>query len=103
MGAVNSATFNAFGRGQKMVDRMNVFIGGLGVIIPPERLTMEALRGIVESFIVREGTDYGAQELSLNEKVEALLPQVVRGDVVIFFDEESESVNLLPREEAEIA
>lgn len=73
------------------------------MIIPPERLTMEALRGIVESFIVREGTDYGAQELSLSEKVDDLMPQVVRGDVVIFFDEENETVNLLPREQAEIA
>ncbi len=73
------------------------------MIIPPERLTMEALRGIVESFIVREGTDYGAQELSLSEKVDDLMPQIVRGDVVICFDEETETVNLLPREEAEIA
>ncbi|WP_018415871.1 YheU family protein [Teredinibacter turnerae] len=65
------------------------------MIIPPERLTEEALRGVIEGYITREGTDYGEHELSLPEKVEALMPQVVLGEVLIVFDEESESVNLV--------
>lgn len=70
------------------------------MIIPPEKLTIESLRGVIEGFITREGTDYGAEELSLKDKVDALMPQVIRGEVVIVFDEESETVNLLPKHEA---
>lgn len=69
------------------------------MIIPPDRLSHDALHGIVEAYINREGTDYGTEELSLHAKVENLLPQVLSGHVVIVFDEESESINLLPRDE----
>lgn len=70
------------------------------MIIPPEKLTVEAIRSIVESVIMREGTDYGERELSLSEKVDQLLPQVINAEVLISYDEETESVNLLPKEEA---
>lgn len=69
--------------------------------IPPERLTEEVLRGIIESFISREGTDYGDTELSLDEKVSRLMSLVMSREVVIFYDEASESVNIVPRDEAE--
>ena len=70
------------------------------MIIPPEKLTVAVLRNLVEAYINREGTDYGAVELSLEEKVNKLMPQVIKGEVLIVFDEESESVNLMPKEEA---
>lgn len=70
------------------------------MIIPPERLTTEALRGIVQSFITREGTDYGESELTIEGKTDRLMPQILSGDVVIVFDEESQSVNLLKKDEA---
>ncbi len=69
------------------------------MIIPPETLTVEVIRSIIESVIVREGTDYGEQELLLSEKVENILPQVLKGEVLICYDEENESVNLLPKED----
>ncbi len=70
------------------------------MIIPPEKLTTEALRSIVESVIIREGTDYGTREFTLEEKVSELLPQVLAGDVLISYDEDSESITLLPKESA---
>ncbi len=70
------------------------------MIIPPEKLTLEALRSIVESVIIREGTDYGVHEFTLEEKVSELLPQVLGGEVLISYDEESESVTLVPKEMA---
>ncbi|MFL0802115.1 MAG: YheU family protein [Agarilytica sp.] len=70
------------------------------MIIPPEKLTLEALRSIVESVIIREGTDYGVHEFTLEEKVGELLPQVLGGEVLISYDEESESVTLVPKETA---
>ena len=71
------------------------------MIIPAERITEEALRSIIEAFILRDGTDYGDRELSLEEKVDELLPQVIRGDIVIVFDEKTETVNLLPKDEVQ--
>ena len=69
------------------------------MIIPPESLSEEALQGVLEEFIGRDGTDYGDQELSLEAKVARLRPQVVRGDVLIVFDDALECVTLMTREQ----
>ncbi len=69
------------------------------MIIPPEQLSQEALQGVLEEFIGREGTDYGEQELSLEEKVALLRPQVTRGEVVIVYDEFLESLTLARRDD----
>ena len=69
------------------------------MIIPPEQLSQDALQGVLEEFIGREGTDYGEQELSLEEKVALLRPQVARGEVVIVYDEFLESLTLTRRDE----
>jgi hypothetical protein len=36
-----------------------------GLIIPFQDLSPEALRGVVEEFVTRDGTDYGEFEVSL--------------------------------------
>lgn len=69
------------------------------MIIPPESLSEEALQGVLEEFISRDGTDYGEEELSLAAKVARLKPQVARGEVLIVFDEVLERVTLVTREE----
>lgn len=67
------------------------------MIIPYQSLSSEALRSIIEEYISREGTDYGDYELSLEQKVQRLLPQVRSGDVLIVFDEMTESVQLVAK------
>lgn len=69
------------------------------MIIPYERLAPDTLTALIETFITREGTDYGAEEFTLAEKVEQVRRQVQKGEVVIVFDPDSESINLLPRRE----
>lgn len=69
------------------------------MIIPPERLTQEVLRSVIESFITREGTDYGEHEYDLSEKVEQVWPKVVSGAILIVFDPETESVSLMTKED----
>ena len=64
--------------------------------IPWNQLSAQALHGLIEDFITREGTDYGVQEFSLAEKVEQVKVQIKRGDVVIVFDVESGTCNFLP-------
>ncbi|HLS98805.1 MAG: YheU family protein [Porticoccaceae bacterium] len=65
--------------------------------IPPERLDPELLDAIIGEFVLREGTDYGERELPLADKIAEVRRQIARGEVVIVFDPESESCNLLTR------
>ena len=66
------------------------------VDIPLALLTPEALTGVLESVVLREGTDYGEQELSFEEKVARLRAAVERGEACIVFDPETESVTVVP-------
>lgn len=67
------------------------------MIIPYQSLSPDVLQSIIEEYISREGTDYGEYELSLEQKVQRLLPQVKSGDVLIIFDELTESVQLISK------
>ena len=63
--------------------------------IPHRELSEEALRGVVESFVLREGTDYGAREYSLEEKIAEVMRQLDRGEAVIVFDPDTETVSIV--------
>jgi uncharacterized protein YheU (UPF0270 family) len=65
--------------------------------IPPEEISAAALRGIIEEFITREGTEYGAREVPLATKVAEVAAQIRRGDVVIDFDPITDTVDIRPR------
>jgi uncharacterized protein len=71
------------------------------MIIPHQQLSPEALRGLIEEYITRDGTDYGMQEISLTQKVQQVEQQINRGDVVVVFDINTESVSLLSRRDAQ--
>jgi len=68
------------------------------VEIPIDALSAEALQGVIESFVNREGTDYGEVERTLAEKVADVRRQLERGEARIVFDPETESVNIVPVE-----
>lgn len=65
--------------------------------IPHTALSPEALRGLVEEFVTRDGTDYGEREASLETRVRDVLRQLERGEVTILFDPDSGTANLAPR------
>ncbi|HKR36195.1 MAG TPA: YheU family protein [Steroidobacteraceae bacterium] len=65
------------------------------IVIPHRDLSAEALRGVLESFVLREGTDYGAREVSLDEKVAQVLQQLERGEAQIIFDAALESIDIV--------
>ena len=65
------------------------------IVIPHTDLSPEALRGVVESFVLREGTDYGEREVSLDQKVAQVLRQIERGEARIIFDAELETVDIV--------
>jgi uncharacterized protein YheU (UPF0270 family) len=72
------------------------------MIIPYEQLSSDALQGLIEEFITREGTDYGIEEVSLSIKVEQIRVQLSRREVVVVFDVASETVSILSRRDAEL-
>ena len=53
------------------------------MIIPWQDLAPETLDNLIESFVLREGTDYGEQERSLEQKVNDVKRQLKSGDVVL--------------------
>ena len=65
------------------------------IVIPHRDLSAEALRGVVESFVLREGTDYGEREVSLEQKVAQVLRQLERGEAHIVFDAALESIDIV--------
>ena len=67
--------------------------------IPLDKLSEEVLSSLIESFVLREGTDYGVHEVQLSTKIEQIRKQVVRGDILITFDPNTESVTLLTKPE----
>ncbi|RNM02799.1 YheU family protein [Dickeya undicola] len=67
------------------------------MIIPWQELAPETLQNLIESFVLREGTDYGEQERTLDEKVANVRQQLVQGEVVLVWSELHETVNIMPR------
>lgn len=67
------------------------------MIIPWQELATETLQNLIESFVLREGTDYGEQERTLEEKVADIRQQLAQGDVVLVWSELHETVNIMPR------
>ncbi|MCB5227238.1 YheU family protein [Alishewanella sp. 16-MA] len=56
------------------------------------------LDNLIESFVLREGTDYGEQEVSLAVKVQAIRRQLKAGEVLIVYSELDETVNLMSKQ-----
>lgn len=67
--------------------------------VPLDRLSAEALRGIVEEVVTREGTDYGHAAPTLEEKVEQVLRQIRSGEAAIVFDPATETTTVVLRED----
>ena len=68
------------------------------MIIPPERLAPDTLTSLIESYVNREGTDYGDVEFSLADKVEQVKAQLSQKHVFIVYDPDLESINILTKE-----
>jgi uncharacterized protein len=65
------------------------------VYVPHTELSPDALRGVVESFVLREGTDYGEREFSLEQKLAHVYHQLERGEARIVFDPNTETIDIV--------
>jgi uncharacterized protein YheU (UPF0270 family) len=68
------------------------------MIIPYSDIDQDTLNNLIEYYVLREGTDYGEQEISLSEKVAAVKRQLKTNEVVIVYSELHETVNLMPKQ-----
>ena len=73
----------------------NSEVAGSGVELDADRLSPSALRGLVEEYVSREGTDYGQGDWTLEDKVAQVLSQLERGEARIVFDLERESASIV--------
>jgi uncharacterized protein YheU (UPF0270 family) len=69
----------------------------VAMIIPWQQLNTETLRNIIESFVLREGTDYGDREKTLEEKVTDVERQLNSGELVLVWSELHETLNIMPK------
>lgn len=65
-------------------------------IIPISRLSHDALKGVIEEFISREGTDYGGTEVSPETSFMQVKRKLERGLAVLVYDDETETTNIFP-------
>jgi len=70
--------------------------------IPPTALSPEALNAIIESFVLREGTDYGEKETGFATKCQQVRKALDSGLAAIEFDAVTDSVNIVPVERGQL-
>ena len=63
-----------------------------GIRIPPDQLAPEALRGVIEEFVTRDGTEL----TDAKTKIEEVEERLRRGEAEIWFDRVTRSCNIVP-------
>lgn len=63
--------------------------------VPREKLSPEIIDDLIEEFVLREGTDYGAVEISLEKKKEQVEKQLLKNEIKIVFDFQAGSATLM--------
>jgi len=63
-------------------------------IIPVNKLSAKALKGVIEEFISRGGTHYGVIEASMETKFKQVKYKLENGLAVLVFDDETETTNI---------
>ncbi|PHM28837.1 YheU family protein [Xenorhabdus budapestensis] len=68
------------------------------MIIPWQQVEPDTLLNLIENFVLREGTDYGELEKTLEQKVQDVKRQLERGEALLVWSELHETVNIIPKE-----
>ena len=69
------------------------------MIVPWQNINADTLSHLLEEFASRDGTDYGAYETSLEDKVSQLKTPLQQKKIVVVYSELHESVNIVPAEQ----
>jgi uncharacterized protein YheU (UPF0270 family) len=62
--------------------------------IPVNKLSPEALQGVIGEFISRAGTDYGEVEIPTETKFRQVKQKLENGLAVLIFDDDTETTNI---------
>lgn len=65
------------------------------MLIPYQELNAETLNALLEAYALREGTEYGEQDIGLETKVMQLKCQLEAKKIVIVYDASTESCDLM--------
>lgn len=65
------------------------------VLVPRNALSSEALEGLVDEYILREGTDYGHGDKTMEQKRQSLFKQLDAKSVCIVFSTATENCTLM--------
>lgn len=65
------------------------------IVVPFAELSPDALAGVIESFVLREGTDYGERDIPFESKVLQVRRQLERREAEIVFDPNTESIGIV--------
>lgn len=69
------------------------------MIIPLDTLPKETLSAIIENFVLREGTEYGSEDVALSDKIQQVEQQLKQGSALLVYSELHETVNILPADQ----
>lgn len=64
------------------------------MIVPWQDIPEQTLRNVIEHFVLREGTDYGAQEMSFDNKVAQVYQKLKEKEAVLVYSELHETVDI---------
>ena len=67
------------------------------IVVPHTELSADALTGVIQSFVLREGTDYGERDVPFDTKVMQVRQQLERREAEIVFDPNTESIDIVVR------
>ena len=62
--------------------------------VPYDSLSEDALLGVIDAFVLREGTDYGHRDIDLTEKRDRVLKMLRNGYAKIIFYPENEHIDI---------
>lgn len=68
------------------------------MVIPADRLSPEALRGVIEEFVTRDTPEDCSTEIPLDVQVAQVMEQLRKGVIEIRYDAETESFGLFETE-----
>jgi uncharacterized protein len=62
--------------------------------IPVNKLSLEALQGVIEEFVSRAGTDYGEVEVPMETKFRQVKDKLETELAILIYDDETETTNI---------
>jgi uncharacterized protein YheU (UPF0270 family) len=68
------------------------------IVVPYTELSADALNGVIQSFVLREGTDYGERDVTFETKVMQVRRQLERREAQIVYDQTTESIHIVVRD-----